>query len=251
MRLNGKVVIVTGGARGLGKSYAMRIAAEGARVVIADVLEGRSVKSGIEKAGAQALALHVDVTNEQDVENMINQTVREFGRIDVLINNAAIFADVIKNRFYDMPLQEWEKMIRINLTGTFLCCKAVYPQMKKQKKGKIINVSSATVYMGNPNLSHYVTSKAAIIGLTRSMAREAGDDGISVNAIAPGFTLSEAVDGNPTFPEPVRKMVVESRCFKRDEVPGDLLGAIVFLASDDSDFITGQTLVIDGGAVMH
>lgn len=251
MRLKGKVAIVTGGARGLGKDYALRLAEEGARVVIGDILDGTTVKSEIEKIGGEALALNVDVSDEQSVKNMINQTIKRFERIDVLINNAAIFADVVKYRFYDTPLEEWDKMIRVNLTGTFLCCKAAYPQMKMQGKGKIINVSSSTYFMGNPNLIHYVTSKGAIIALTRVMAREVGDDGISVNAIAPGFTLSEAVDGNPTFPEPIRKMTRESRCFKRDQIPSDLLGTIIFLASDDSDFITGQTLVVDGGTVLH
>jgi NAD(P)-dependent dehydrogenase (short-subunit alcohol dehydrogenase family) len=251
MRLSGKVVIVTGGARGLGKDYALRLVEEGSQVVIADILDGTRTKSEIEKAGGEAMALDVDVSDEGAVENMISQTIKKFGRIDVLINNAAIFADVVKNPFYNMPLQDWDKMIRVNLTGTFLCCKAVYPQMKKQGKGKIINVSSATFYLGTPNLIHYVTSKGAIIALTRCMAREVGEDGISVNAIAPGFTLSEAVDGNPTFPELSRKTAKDSRCFKRDQTPADLLGTIVFLASDDSDFITGQTLVVDGGSVLN
>jgi NAD(P)-dependent dehydrogenase (short-subunit alcohol dehydrogenase family) len=182
---------------------------------------------------------------------MIRQTIDRFGRIDVLINNAAIFADVVKHRFYDVSLEEWEKTMRVNLTGTFLCCKAVYPQMKKQGKGKIINVSSATFFSGVPNFIHYVASKGAIVALTRAMAREAGDDGISVNAVAPGFTISEAVDGNPTFPDQSRRGAVESRCFKRDQRPSDLLGTIVFLASEDSDFITGQTIVVDGGSVFH
>jgi NAD(P)-dependent dehydrogenase (short-subunit alcohol dehydrogenase family) len=251
MRLKGKVAIVTGGARGLGRDYALKLVEEGARVVIADILDGTRVKSEIEKIGGEAIALHVDVSDERSVESMIDETMKQFGKIDVLINNAAIFADVVKYRFYEMPLAEWDKMIRVNLIGTFLCCKAVYPQMKKQGKGKIINVSSSTYFMGNPNLIHYVTSKGAIIALTRVMAREVGDDGISVNAIAPGFTLSEAVDGNPTFPETIRKMTRESRCFKRDQAPADLVGTIVFLASDDSDFITGQTLVVDGGTVLH
>jgi NAD(P)-dependent dehydrogenase (short-subunit alcohol dehydrogenase family) len=235
----------------LGRDYALRLAQEGARIVVADILDGAKVLSEIEAAGSEAIALHVDISDENSVKKMMTDTIARFGRIDVLINNAAIFADVKKNRFWDMPLDEWDKMIRVNLTGTFLCCKAVYPQMKKQGKGKIINVSSATFYLGTPNFIHYVTSKGAIVALTRVMAREAGDDGISVNAIAPGFTLSEAVDGNPTFPELSRKLAMDSRCFKRDQRPSDLLGTIVFLASDDSDFITGQTLVVDGGSVLQ
>lgn len=251
MRLSGKVVIVTGSARGLGRDYAIRLAQEGAQVVVSDILDVSRVKSEIEAAGGEAIALNADVSDEQSVRNMIDQAVNRFARVDVLVNNAAIFADVVKRPFYDTPLQEWEQMMRVNLTGTFLCCKAVYPQMKKQGKGKIINVSSATFFLGIPNFIHYVTSKGAIVALTRVMAREAGNDGISVNAIAPGFTISEAVGGNPTFPEQSRKAAIDSRCFKRDQHPSDLLGTIVFLASDDSDFITGQTLVVDGGSVLH
>lgn len=251
MRLEGKVVIVTGGARGLGRDYALRLAGEGAQVVVADVLDGTRVQAEIENTGRKSLALHTDVSNEKSVENMVRQTIKEFGKIDVLINNAAIFADVVKNRFFEIPLEDWDRIIRINLTGTFLCCKAVFPYMKQQGKGKIINVSSSTFFSGVPNFLHYVTSKGAIIALTRAMAREAGGSGISVNAVAPGFTLSEAVDGNPGFPEESRRVATESRCFKRDQRPADLLGTVVFLASEDSDFITGQTLVIDGGGVFH
>lgn len=250
MRLSGKVAVVTGSARGLGRDYALRLAEEGAQVVIADILDGERVKSEIEATGREALSVHVDVSDEASVKRMIAEAVDRFGRIDVLVNNAAIFADVQKYRFWDMPVDQWDRMMRVNLTGTFLCCKAVYPQMKKQGKGKIINISSATFYLGTPNFVHYVTSKGAIVALTRVMAREAGNDGISVNTVAPGFTLSEAVDGNPTFPDLSRKIAMESRCFKRDQRPSDLVGTIVFLASDDSDFITGQTIVVDGGSVL-
>ena len=251
MRLKGKVVIVTGASRGLGRDYARRLAEEGARVVVADVLDATRVEKEIEQKGGEAIALDVDVSDEASVNEMVKKTVERFGQIDVLINNAAIFADLAKHLFYEIPLQEWERMIRINVTGTFLCCKAVFPQMQKQGKGKIINVSSTVFMAGNPNFAHYVTSKGAIVGLTRAMAREAGSSGISVNSIAPGFTLSEAVEGNPTFPDLTRKIVIESRCFKRDQRPEDLLGTIIFLASEDSDFITGQTIVVDGGAVLH
>jgi NAD(P)-dependent dehydrogenase (short-subunit alcohol dehydrogenase family) len=251
MRLNEKVAIVTGGARGLGRDYALRLAKEGARVAVSDVLDASRVQAEIEENGGEAIALHTDVAEEKSVENMIHQTIKRFGGIDILINNAAIFADVVKYQYYEMPLEEWDKMIRINVTGTFICCKAVFPQMKKQGKGKIINVSSSTFFSGVPNFIHYVTSKGAIIALTRAMAREAGEHGISVNAVAPGFTISEAVEGNPNFPEQSRKVAMDTRCFKRDQRPEDLLGTIVFLASDDSDFITGQTLVVDGGSVLH
>jgi len=251
MRLKGKVAIVTGGARGLGKAYALRLSGEGAQIVVIDILDATQVKREIEETGGEAIALYADVSEEDSVTEVARKTIARFGKIDILVNNAGVFADVNKKPFYEISLKEWEKIVKVNLTGTFLCCKAVYPQMKKQGKGKIINVSSSTFFMGIPNLVHYVTSKGAIVAFTRALARELGDDGICVNAIAPGFTVSEAVRGNPTFPEQSRQVAVNSRCFKRDEKPEDLLGTIVFLASDESDFITGQTIVVDGGGVLH
>ncbi len=251
MRLHDKVVIVTGGARGIGKAYALRVVEEGAKVVIADILETKDVQRIIEEKGGEALGLHTDVAEEESTQEMARRTIERFGRIDILINNAAIFANIVKKPFYKITAKEWDEVIRVNLKGIFLCCKAVYPQMKKQGKGKIINVSSSTFFIGIPNLVHYVTSKGAIVAFTRALARELGNDGICVNAIAPGFTVSEAVQGNPTFPEQSHQVAVNSRCFKRDERPEDLLGTIVFLASDESDFITGQTIVVDGGGVLH
>jgi NAD(P)-dependent dehydrogenase (short-subunit alcohol dehydrogenase family) len=247
MRLKGKVAIVTGAARGLGKAYALRLAEEGAIVVVSDILDTMNTKNEIAAKGGEVMALHVDVSMEKETQAMARKTIEQYGRIDILVNNAGIFADINKKPFAEIPLQEWEKLLRINLTGTFLCCKSVYPQMKKQGKGKIINVTSSTHFFGVPFLAHYVTSKGAIIALTRTLAREAGADGISVNAIAPGFTISDAIEGNETFPEQSHQRAVDSRCFKRNELPEDLVGTIVFLASDDSDFITGQTIVVDGG----
>ncbi len=251
MRLKGKVAIVTGGARGLGKAYALRFSEEGARVAVADVLDASRVAREIVEKGGDAIALHTDVSAEQSVNDMVAKTVERFGKIDILVNNAAIFADVLKSPFHEMPVEEWDRMMGINLRGTFLCCKAVYPQMKKQGKGKIINVSSGTFFSGNPYLIHYVTSKGGVIAFTRALARELGDNGICVNAVAPGFTISEAIRENPTFPEQTRKMVASTRCFKRDEQSEDVTGTVLFLASDDSDFITGQTIVVDGGAAFH
>jgi NAD(P)-dependent dehydrogenase (short-subunit alcohol dehydrogenase family) len=251
MRLKGKVVIVTGGGRGLGKVYALALAGEGARVVAADILDTQPVKEAIEKAGGEALALHTDVSDEKSVAEMAQKAVERFGRIDVLINNAALFANVVKRPFYQVSGEEWDEVMRVNLKGSFLCCKAVYPQMKKQGKGKIINISSGTWFKGSPNFVHYVTSKAGVVGMTRVMAREAGQDGISVNAVAPGLTESEALRANPMDPKQVSQATVNSRCFKRPEQPEDLVGTILFLASDESDFITGQTIVVDGGSVFN
>jgi NAD(P)-dependent dehydrogenase (short-subunit alcohol dehydrogenase family) len=251
MKLKGKVAIITGGARGLGKAYALGLAEEGARIVISDILDTTKVKLEIEQKGGEALSLYTDVAEEESTKEMARKTIERFGRIDILINNAAIFASLGKKPFYEISSEEWDQVLGINLKGTFLCCKAVYPQMKKQGKGKIINVSSSTFFTGVPYFIHYVASKGGIIALTRALAREVGNDGICVNAISPGLTVSEAVRGNPMYPEDYLRVATKGRCFKRDEIPEDLTGTIVFLASDESDFITGQTIVVDGGSVLH
>lgn len=251
MRLEGRVAIVTGSARGLGKTYALCLSEEGARVVIADILDTRDVRQTIEERGGEALALHTDVAEEESTKEMARKTIERFGRIDILINNAAIFAGIETKPFFQISVQEWDDVIRVNLKGAFLCCKAVYPQMKKQGRGKIINVSSVVFFKGLPLFLHYVASKGGIVALTRALAREVGDDGICVNAIAPGYTLSDAMKEQSIHDEEFINAVVGSRCFKRHELPEDLTGTIVFLASDESDFITGQTIVVDGGSVLH
>jgi NAD(P)-dependent dehydrogenase (short-subunit alcohol dehydrogenase family) len=251
MKLKDRVAIVTGGARGIGKTYALRLCEEGAKVVIADILDAKVVKQAIEKKGGEALVLYTDVSEEESTKEMARRTIERFGKIDILINNAAMFVSIVKKPFYEISAPEWDDVIRVNLKGTFLCCKAVYPHMKKQGKGKIINVSSGTFFKGSTNFIHYVSSKGGIVAFTRALAREVGDDGICVNAIAPGYTLSEAIANKPIISEESVRTIVSSRCFKRDELPEDLTGTIVFLASDDSDFITGQTIVVDGGSVLH
>lgn len=251
MRLEGRVAIVTGSARGLGKTYAFCLSEEGARVVIADILDTRDVRQTIEERGGEALALHTDVAEEESTKEMARKTIERFGRIDILINNAAIFAGIETKPFFQISVQEWDDVIRVNLKGAFLCCKAVYPQMKKQGRGKIINVSSGVFFKGLPLFLHYVASKGGIVALTRALAREVGDDGICVNAIAPGYTLSDAMKEQSIHDEEFINAVVGSRCFKRHELPEDLTGTIVFLSSDESDFITGQTIVVDGGSVLH
>jgi NAD(P)-dependent dehydrogenase (short-subunit alcohol dehydrogenase family) len=251
MKLKGKVAIITGGARGIGRAFALRLAGEGARIVIADVIDGTGVREELERNGAEALAVHTDVSDEESTRAMARKATEEFGGIDILINNAGLFASLGKKPFYEISGEEWDAVLGVNLKGVFNCCKAVYPQMKKQGKGKIINVSSSTFFRGAPNFIHYVASKGGIIALTRSLAREVGDDGICVNAIAPGLTVSETVQANPIYPEEYLSAVAGSRCLKRDETPEDLTGTILFLASDDSDFITGQTINVDGGLMFH
>jgi NAD(P)-dependent dehydrogenase (short-subunit alcohol dehydrogenase family) len=251
MKLKGGVAIITGSARGIGKAFALRLAEEGARVVIADILDAAEVKHEIEEKGGEAIAVVTDVSDEESTQGMARKAIEQFGRIDILVNNAGIFAGLGKKSFCEISAKEWDQVLGINLKGVFLCAKAVYPQMKKQGKGKIINISSSTCFKGVPYFLHYVASKGGIVGLTRALAREIGDDGIRVNAIAPGLTLSEAVQGNPMFPEEHLRLSAGERSLKRNEVPEDLTGAVLFLASDDSDFITGQTILVDGGGIMH
>jgi NAD(P)-dependent dehydrogenase (short-subunit alcohol dehydrogenase family) len=250
MRLKGKVAIVTGAAQGIGRAYALRLAGEGANVVIADILDGSGVLEEIKRKEVEALALYTDVTDEQSTQEMAQKTVERFGRIDILVNNAAFFSNIVKKPFYQISAEEWDAVMRVNLKGLFLCSKAVYPQMKKQGKGKVINVSSGTFFRGLPHFLHYVTSKGGVIGFTRALAREVGDDGIRVNTLAPGYTVTEILKEKPQDPEEVIKSIVANRCIKRTETPEDLTGTIVFLASDDSDFITGQTILVDGGSAL-
>jgi NAD(P)-dependent dehydrogenase (short-subunit alcohol dehydrogenase family) len=251
MRLKNKVAIVTGAAQGLGKAYALRLAQEGAEVVIADIIDGSGVEQEIASKGGAALALKVDVSDEMSTKEMARKTVERFGRIDILINNAAIFATMKTKPFFEISVQEWDAIMGINLRGTFLCCKAVYSQMKKQGKGKIINVTSGVFFKGLPLFLHYVASKGGVIGLTRALAREVGNDGICVNAIAPGYTVTEVMKKESIHDEAFINAVIGNRCLKRQQVPEDATGTIVFLSSDDSDFITGQTIVVDGGGTMH
>ncbi len=248
--LEDKVVVITGGGHGIGKAYCLAFARAGARVVVADIdgvateTVARSLK---DQCGSESLAVAVDVSDETATKHMAAQTLARFGRIDVLINNAAIFATIPMNRgrIETITSEEWDRLMAVNLRGLFFCCRAVLPAMRKQKGGKIINIASGTVFAGSPGRIHYVTSKAATIGFTRTLAREVGDDNINVNVIAPGNTLSEE---NPTE-ETVRfrQASIGLRALKRLQVPQDVVGAMLFLASPLSDFITGQTINVDGG----
>lgn len=245
------MAIITGGARGLGRAYALRLAKEGAKVVIVDILDGKETVDAVVQKGGEAFYVHTDVTTEESTQEMVSKAVERFGRIDILINNAALFATIVMKPFYEISAEEWDAVIAVNLKGPFLCAKAVYPQMKKQGKGKIINVSSGAFYKGLPLFLHYVVSKGGNVALTRSLAREVGDAGICVNTIAPGYTETEYLKEHPQDPPDVTKAIIGPRCIKRPETPEDLTGTIVFLCSDDSDFITGQTIIVDGGSAFN
>ena len=249
-RLKEKVVIVTGGARGLGKIFCLSLAKEEANVVVADILEkgARETSEEITAKGGRSIALGVDITSEPDTLRMAGETMEAFGRIDILVNNAAHLYGITRKPFVEIPLDEWDRMMTVNLKGPFLCCRAVFPQMERQGKGKIINISSETAFTGSPYFAHYVTSKGGIISFTRSLAAELGQYSICVNAVAPGFTETEAAK---TTIGDISKYDVNRTPLGRLEQPGDLIGAVLFLASDESDFITGQTLVVDGGRYMH
>jgi len=246
MRLKDKVAIVTGGGIGLGRAYCKALAGEGARVVVADIAHDAAQAVAKEVSG---LAVRVDVTSADETAAMAARALEAYGAIDVLLNNAGMYTAIRKRPFTEIPLEEWDRCMAVNVKGVYLCCRAVYPQMKQQGRGKIINISSGTVLGGTPMFLHYVSSKAAVIGLTRALAREVGGDGINVNAITPGLTIAD---------ENQRRMLSEeylaprrqARAFKRDQYPEDLVGTVVFLASSESDFITGQTLNVDGGTWM-
>ena len=250
MRLADKVIIVTGGGRGLGRAYSLALAAEGARVIVAaNIADPAPAVKEIDARGGQALGVHCDVSRENDARELATKTLDRFGRIDVLVNNAAIYGTLKRRPFMEIPVEEWDQVMAVNLRGLFLCARAVFPAMKAQGKGKIINIASSGFFNGAPNYIHYATSKGGVVGFTRSLARELGDFGIRVNAVAPGFTLSGENEKNMS--EDGKAANVRMRMLKRAEVPEDIVGTVVFLASDESDFITGQTIAVDGGIVVH
>ena len=238
-KLADRVAIVTGGATGIGRAIAARLAQDGARVVVADLHKGDS----------GALNLQVDVSREADVARMAAETVREFGRIDILVNNAAVFSSLELRPFEDIPVDEFRRVMEVNILGVWLCARACAPHLRKAGHGRIINLASGAPLKGVPLFLHYISSKGAVIAMTRGLARELGKDAITVNSLAPGFTLSENVAKHAAHLR-VGEISRGSRAIPRDEKPEDLVGTVSFLASDDAAFITGQTLVVDGGSAM-
>jgi len=249
--LKDKVAIITGGGRGIGKEYALRFADEGAKVVIAEInLENaQNVTREIEAKGGESLAVETDVSNESSTQEMAKKTVERFGRIDILINNAAFFYGIGVKLWDDWTMEEWNRSLAVNVVGSWLCVKAVVPHMRTQGKGKIINIASGTFDMGLDAHLPYTCTKGAVVGLTRCLARALGRYNINVNSISPGLTLSEAIMEMPGQPEGMVERL--HTCLRRKEYPEDLPGTAVFLASEDSDFVTGQTIAVDGGDVFR
>jgi NAD(P)-dependent dehydrogenase (short-subunit alcohol dehydrogenase family) len=238
VKLQGKVALVTGGAQGIGKAIADGLAVEGATVVIADL---DPPEDGI----------RADVADEADVRRMVDETIERHGALDVLINNAGLYASLEMRPFTEIPLEEWRQVMDVNVASMFLTCRAAVPAMRERGGGKIVNISSGTPFRGVPFLLHYVTSKGAIVALTRALAKELGKDNIHVNCVAPGFTMSAGVEAHPEVVEKLRDVSVAARTIQRDQLPEDVVGAVVFLCTPEADFITGQTMVIDGGQYFH
>jgi NAD(P)-dependent dehydrogenase (short-subunit alcohol dehydrogenase family) len=251
MRLKDKIAIVTGAATGLGLAIARKLAREGARVVVADIREPQRGVDALAADGLSALAVEVDIASERSVEAMVQSTVSAFGTVDILVNNAAISQEIKLTPFEQISKAEFDRMLSVNTVGVFLCCKAVSPILRAKQSGRIINLTSGTAFKGSPFLLHYIASKGAVMSMTRSLAREFGPDNVLVNAVAPGYTLSEGNLANLEFLAVYRKAAIESRSIPRDAWPDDISGAVAFLASEDAAFITGQILAVDGGSVYH
>ena len=248
-RLDGQVAIITGASRGLGRAIAIKLAEEGAKLLIIDknMLGLEETKKLVEAQGGQAAVAHVDTSKEEDTLRMADLAVKEFGGIDILVNNASI--GIERKAFFEISTEEWDRVMAVNLRGYWLCVKAVFPNMKNKQKGTIINITSDTFFTGSHGFAHYVSSKGGIIGLTRALARELGDYGIRISAVAPGFLANET--GLALIGGDKSKYDVKPNCIKRVGVSEDIVGAVTFLASDESDFITGQIIVVNGGRILH
>lgn len=244
-----KVAVVTGASRGIGLEYAKGLVELGAKVVVADILDGSDAVSELENMGGSALYIHTDVADESSTEKMAAQAADHFGGIDFLVNNAAIYGGMSRKPWDQLTVAEWEKMLKVNVIGNFLAAKAVVPYMKKRGGGRIVNIASGVCFTAPPNMMHYNASKSAVIGFTRSLAKEVGDDNINVNSVSPGLVMSQA-SIEQTSPE-YAQAVANQRCLKRNQEPSDVVGAVLFLLSDAAAFITGQNIVVDGGIIFH
>lgn len=248
----GRVVIVTGGGRGIGRVYSEAFASAGMRVVLADIYpdEAERVARAIRDKGGEALAVRVDISSQEDTEAMAEAAVREFGGVDALVNNASMMSALPRRSWTEIPMEEWERVMAVDLRGLFLCCRAVVPHLKERGKGRIVNISSGRVLEGTPNRLHYTTAKAGVIGFTRALARELGKENINVNVVLPGLTLSDTQVAS-SKPGYITADYDKERALGRPQYPQDLVGTVLYLLSDASAFVTGQSFNVDGGKVMH
>jgi NAD(P)-dependent dehydrogenase (short-subunit alcohol dehydrogenase family) len=250
MRLKDKVALVTGGAKGLGRAFAVELAKEGAKIMVVTRKDMDNLKKTvrqIQNLGGEAALFQADVASEKETLSMAAATIKAFGKIDILVNNAAIYDGIKRKPFYEIDPDEWDLVMNVNVKGAFLAARAVFPHMRDQGYGKIVNLSSEVFFTGSHGFAHYVSSKGGIIGLTRALAVELGPYNICVNCVAPGFTDTEASRSLADL----SKYDTSKTPLNRLEKPEDLTGAALFFASSESDFITGQTLLVDGGRAMH
>ena len=251
MSLDGAVAVVTGGAMGIGYAIARELAVRGAAIDVADRDGAADAAGRLHAEGGRAIGIACDVADAEAVAAMAARAEGELGRIDVLVNNAGIYSTLIPKPFEEIEVAEFRRVMDVNVLGTFLCVRACVPAMKRQGGGRIVNISSGVAFKGNPLMAHYVAGKGAVVSMTRALATELGAHGILVNSVAPGFTLSDGVERNPVLVAGVKEPSLKNRVIGRSMVPADLVGAVAFFAGPDAAFITGQTLVVDGGAYYH
>ena len=254
MVLKGKVVIVTGAARGLGSAFSIRFAAEGAKVVCADISDASETVSHILAAGGEAICVNVNITDYSSVQAMCKTAEEAYGGIDGIVNNAAIYAGIAMEPFHLIEEDEWDRVFSVNVKGTWLCCKAVYPYMVKRGGGSIVNIASSSILEGNPYFAHYTASKGAVWALSRSISRVVGEQGIRCNSVTPGYTMTEASKSLAGDPESFKRNYdysIQTRAIHRAMEADDLVGGVLFLLSDDSVFMTGQNMNIDGGCIHY
>ncbi len=249
--LEGRLAVVTGGALGIGFAAARHLARRGATVIIADRDGAEEAAASLREQGLRSRGVRVDVASEEDTGTQARTLAAEHGGLDILLNNAGIYSSLKPAPFETLSVEEWRRVFDVNVLGIFLVCRALLPLLKDSEHARIINISSGVAFKGNPWMAHYVASKGAVISLTRALATELGSHGITVNSVAPGFTLSDGVHGNPELVAGVKEPSLRNRVLARDMLPADLTGAIDFFAGDQAAFITGQTLVVDGGAYFH